>query len=263
MRINSTSSSNREKQSFEDNGFCLVPQVVPPELIARTLPRMEAVMMGEYATGVAPMPSWNPGDDPTKIRKIDQAHLSDHTLFELVSHPAIGQWAAAITGAKMVQVWAVQMLYKPSGGSTAGGIGWHQDWQYWNNWWQPDSEVFTAWLALSDVREESGPMRFVTGSHRWGFLDQGNFFQGDLERDQIQVPPGQEWNEVPAVLPPGGVSFHHRFTYHGSGPNVSNEPRCSFAIHLRTEKSAPIAGSTEYYVSHLNDPQISPIIYQS
>lgn len=249
---------------YEREGFCLVPQAVPSELVARAAPRMEAVMMGDYETGIAPMPMWKPGDDPTKLRKIDQAHLSDRALREVVSHPAIGAAAAAITGAEWIQVWAVQMLFKPPQGQNArsgGNVGWHQDWQYWQPWWEEGSEVFTAWLALSDVTAESGPMRFVPGSHQWGFLDEGNFFDGDLSREQIPVPDGKEWREEPAILPPGGVSFHHRHTYHGSGPNTSNVPRRSFAIHLRTEKSQPRSDSQAYYVSHLDDPDVCPVIF--
>ena len=253
------------KAFYETAGYFLAPPLVDQDLISRAVPRMDAVVEGHYATGDAPMPQWKPGDDSSKLRKIDQAHIADPVLFELVSQSAIGAWAAALTGAEMVQVWAIQMLFKPP--STAatgalGNVGWHQDWQYWHPWWQPESELFTAWLAVSDVREESGPMRFVPESQRWGFLDQGNFFDGDLRREDIAVPPGQIWREDAAILPPGGVSFHHRLTYHGSGPNTSHSPRRSFAIHLRTEKSAPVLGCDEYYVSHLDNPAICPVIYR-
>jgi len=251
------------RETYQRDGFCLAPPLVPIELIERALPRVDAVMNGQYQTGVAASPMWKPGDDPNKLRKIDQAHLADDTLFELITHPAIGRFAAQLTGAKMIQIWAVQLLFKPPGASTSGNVGWHQDQQYWANWWQQGSEVFTAWLALSDVTELSGPMRFVRGSHRWGLLNQGDFFGGehDLQREQISVPAGEAWNEVPAVLPPGAFSFHHRFTYHGSGPNQLQQPRISFALHLRTENSRPVEGSREYYVSHLDEPRIAPIIY--
>jgi ectoine hydroxylase-related dioxygenase (phytanoyl-CoA dioxygenase family) len=106
-------------------------------------------------------------------------------------------------------------------------------------------------------------MRFACGSHRWGFLNAGDFFGSDQDwlLEQIPIPDGEQWVEDPAVLPPGAVSFHHRYTYHGSGPNVSSEPRISFAIHLRTEKSTPRPGF--YYTDHLDDPVASPIIYDA
>ena len=251
--------------AFERDGFCLAPPLVPAELIQRVIPRIDAVMFGEYETGVGPL--WDTGLDgssqnASRIRKIDQAHLCDRTIFEFVTHSAIGHWAAAILGAQTVQLWALQMLYKPPGGSAAGNIGWHQDWQYWKTWWEDGSEVFTAWVAVSDVSAETGPMRFVRGSHSWGLRDQGDFFSTDhdLQRQQIGLPDGAKWEEVPAILPPGGVSFHHRYTYHASGPNISLWPRRSFALHLRTEKSKPLPGATDYYVSHLNNQEICPIL---
>ena len=150
-----------------------------------------------------------------------------------------------------------------TGGKVGGNVGWHQDWQYWR-YWEDDSELFTAWIAISDVQEDSGPVSFLVGSHRWGFLDTGDFLASDLahQLQAIQVSGGKKWREVPTILSLGSISFHHRLTYHSSGPNVSSLPRRSVAIHLRTEKSSSLPGAVDYYVSNLEDPQICPIIYQ-
>jgi len=261
-------------EQYGRDGFAILPPVLPAELIARVVPRMDAVMRGEYETGHAPLDAWwSPTDPPTKLRKIDNAHIADRTIFEAVTHPDLGRWVAAITGAKLVQVWAVQLLHKPASGGATGAVGWHQDYFYWKNWWTPDSNVFTAWLALSDVREESGPMRFVPGSQRWGLAAASDFFgtADDKQREQIVVPPGEHWREVAAVMPAGAFSLHHRLTYHASGPNVSTAPRRSFAIHLRTEQSTAKPGQAlnptdkhHYdYVGHLDDPTICPVIYRA
>ncbi|MCY3712669.1 MAG: phytanoyl-CoA dioxygenase family protein [Gemmatimonadetes bacterium] len=252
-------------ERYRRDGFYFSPPILPSELIERVTARMDAVMAGEYETGEPPRRSWNPGDDPKRIRKIDQAHLSDRTIYELASHPAIGRWAAALSGAKRVQLWASQMLYKPpvgSVGGVSGNVGWHQDKQYWK---YLDGELFTAWVAVSDVTAESGPMRFLRGSHRWGLLDSGDFFGHDHEAQQkdIPVPEGESWEEVEAALPPGAVSFHDRHTYHASGPNVSDTPRRSFAFHLRTENVRPVEGRNDYYVQHLDDPAYCPVLYEA
>ena len=251
------------KSSFERDGYYFAPEAVPQDVTARAVRHMDLVIAGEYETGASPMPYGKPDPNSNMLIKIDQPQVADRTLFETISHAAIGKLAAELTGANMVQAWAVQLLYKPAGGEAVGNVGWHQDWQYWKDWWTPDSEIFTAWLALSDVTEQSGPMLLVQGSNNWGFLDAGNFFESDIDglRDRMPVPEGQTWEATPAVLPPGGLSFHHRLTVHGSGPNLSALPRRSLAIHLRTERSTPLPGSN-YYVDHLDDPAISPIIYR-
>ena len=255
-------------EKFERDGFFIPPDpVIPKELVGRAVIGMDAVMNREYETGIPPGGrKWNPGDDERVIRKIDQPHICDRTIMELFTYPAIGQWAAHLTGAKMIQLWASQLLYKPSGGDVSGNVGWHQDKQYWTYW--QEGEVFTAWIALSDVTEESGPMRFVRGSHAWGGLIEGGDFYGSdhqAQRETITVPPGKVWEEVPVVLPPGGVSFHHRHTFHGSGPNRASSPRRSFALHLRTENTASIPGIEKdvHTTMNLDDPSVCPILYQS
>ena len=81
----------------------------------------------------------------------------------------------------------MQLLYKPSVDPdeiTPTNIGWHQDRHYWQTW-EEGSELFTAWIALSDVTAEAGPMKFVRGSHRWGLLSHSDFY-GQESRSTAQ-----------------------------------------------------------------------------
>ena len=252
---------------YERDGFFLAQPLIPAELIARVRPRIEAVYAGEYETGIPPCgnPKGN-SKPPTSLVKIDNAHRSDRVIHEVVSHPAIGAWAAALTGAKMVQVFATQMLIKPSGAPSGANVGWHQDYEYWDYAFQ--GNVFTAWVAISDVTPEAGPMRFVQGSNHWGLLKAGDFFGGDLDAIQKRIleKSGQsEWKETAAVLKPGAVSFHHKLTVHGSGANTSGGPRISFAVHLRTDDSHLPEGRRWQDIAYLNDledMQGSPISYR-
>jgi Phytanoyl-CoA dioxygenase (PhyH) len=248
------------------DGFYLHAEpLLPADLVQRAIVGMDAVRGGAYETGVPPQPSfWNPGDDPGKLCKIEMPQVANRAIMELVSHPALGKLAAELTGAEWVQLWWVQLLYKPPAapGGGSANVGWHQDRHYWQIW-EEGSELFTAWVALSDVTAEAGPMRFLRGSHRWG-LQASDFYGQDHEaqRQAIRVPEGKRWDEVPALLPPGGVSFHHNLTYHGSGPNRTREPRRSFAIHLRTERSAPVDGARKGLTRFIDDPSYCPVIYR-
>ena len=264
-RVSSELSGEDLRNRFSEDGFCFTSSVIPKELLDRVIKQMDAVIDGEFETGVPPQSyAYEPDDPPEKLRKVNQPHLADRTILELVSHPEIGRWAAAITGAELVQVWATQLLLKPPGGSDLGNVGWHQDMQHWTKWWE--GEVFTAWVAISDVEPERGPMRFVRGSHHWGLNTNPSFFHDpdhEMQREQIPVPEGAAWEEVPAILSAGCISFHHRHTYHGSGPNLSDKPRRSFAVHIRTEKAEPVDRVSQYYNQHLDDPAFCPVIYES
>jgi len=254
---------DKQRSQFKEEGFTLLPQVIPDELLSRLSARMDALIAGEYETGVEPSRSGSASDSKDKIIKIDKPQVADNTILELCSHAGLGEAIADVFEAEMVQAWAVQLLYKPPGGQDAGNVGWHQDYQYWSSYWEPGSEVFTAWIAIAEVREDMGPMRFLSGSHHWGFLDRGDFFSTDLEQqmDAIRAEDRGPINDVPAVLPAGGVSVHHCLTYHGSGPNQSDQPRRSIAIHMRTEKSTPRPECDSHYVTELSDPDVCPILY--
>jgi len=254
---------SQAREAYERDGFFRGPRMLDPATIPGVVEAMDAVRHGDYATGHEPLKRfWNPGDEPSQLCKIDMPQLCDERILAAVSSPELGQWAAAITGAQMVQVWAVQLLFKPPGTATTGNVGWHQDFQYWETLWKPGSEVFTAWLAISNVDESSGPMLFVPQSHTHGRLDGGDFFSTDhtAQKRALEETAGIPWREVAATMPAGAASFHHRLTLHGSSANRSDAPRRSFAIHLRTEKSTPIPG--EEYVAHLDDPRWAPVIYQ-
>lgn len=259
-----TLASPRElKSRFDEDGFLLAPPIIPAELLERVVPRMDAVIAGDYETGLEPIARHFTADDPPqKLRKVDQPHLCDSTIREVIAHPALGRWVAELLGARMVQAWGVQLLVKPpSGGQAVGHVGWHQDKYYWPYW---EGEVFTVWIAVSDVNAQSGPMRFVRASHRWGYLEQGSdFFQQDIlgQKQAFHAPDGAAWDEVPAILPPGAFSIHHSLTLHASGANVDATPRRSFAVHMRTEKSRPAA--KDYYVEHLDDPLHAPILFEA
>lgn len=252
---------------YQENGYYLhTDPVLSPEAIASTLCGMEMVRDGYYETGIPPEDSpWKPGNDPRTLCKIEMAQQCNRAIMAAVMNPALGELAAQITGASMIQAWWLQLLIKPPvapEGDFKTNVGWHQDFQYWDCW-EEGSEVFTAWLALSDVTEEAGAMHFVPGSHTWGLLGQGDFYAQDLSAQAhgIRIPEGKVWEEVSGALPPGGVSFHHRLTLHGSGPNCSGAPRYSLAIHLLTERSRPKNGECKGLTEFIDDPSRCPILW--
>jgi len=262
-----SSAATTAQSYYRTNGFYLSDTpLIPTALVQKASAGMDAIRAGIYDTGRPPQPSpWNPGDDPGKLCKIEMPQMANRAILDLVGHPAIGALAAALTGAAMVQVWWVQLLYKPAvprNREAALKIGWHQDRHYWTTW-EEGSELFTAWVALSPVAADCGPMKFVRGSHRWGLVEGGDFFGQDHEAQQhlIQSTAAAAWEEVDALLPAGGVSFHHNLTYHASGLNHSAGPRRSLAIHLRTQNSRPLDDARRGLTAFIDDPSCCPVIF--
>jgi ectoine hydroxylase-related dioxygenase (phytanoyl-CoA dioxygenase family) len=231
---------------WQENGYWISPALFSQEEIARAVEAMDRVLEGEYETGHEPWSrSWNPGDNPRALRKIDNSHWANRAIRDLVLSEAIGAVAARLMQTEEVRLWHDQMLFKPGQGpeaETGENVGWHQDHGYWAN---TCPDLLTAWIALVDVDESNGCMHFVPGSHRWGMID-GDFFDQDLvrTRERIAEETGEEFRTVPIVMRAGQVIFHHCLTIHGSGPNRTDSPRRSFAVHLQPAHASHIAGTS-------------------
>jgi len=254
---------------YRRDGFYIHDEaVLSSTVVDRAVEGMDAVRNGIYDTGTPPRPSaWNPGDDPSVLCKIEKPQIASRAIMDLIVDLSLGALAARVTGAQWLQVWWVQLLYKPvSPDGTAKGVnvGWHQDRNYWGAW-EEGSELFTVWVALSEVCAESGPMRFVKGSHQWGLLQGSDFFGQDLDaqRRALAAPDTAQWNEAVATMPKGGLSIHDCLALHGSGANSSMGPRRSLAIHVRTDKSRPVEDSREGLTAFIDDPNYCPVIWNS
>ncbi|MDC0045176.1 phytanoyl-CoA dioxygenase family protein, partial [Pelagibacteraceae bacterium] len=175
-------------------------------------------------------------DVNTELGKFDNGWWLNKEIRNLVLSSDIGKMAAELMGVSSVRVWHDQILSKPPinklDNNNKANIGWHQDRGYWTCC--ADDNMITAWVALQDTNIENGSMRFIKNSNSWGLISNGgDFFASDLEKLKNKlINEGKEWSEISNDLKVGEVSFHNAYTFHGSGPNYSDKPRMSVAIHL-------------------------------
>ena len=107
----------------------------------------------------------------------------------------------------------------------------HQDNAYFRC--HPDDEVITAWIALDDVDESNGCLRYIDGSHTGPILDHVT----RPDEPHNKVPPQDQIDlskEAPACVKKGGVVFHHCRTLHTSRRNESDQWRRGYATHWVT-----------------------------
>jgi non-heme Fe2+,alpha-ketoglutarate-dependent halogenase len=161
-------------------------------------------------------------------------HLLFSWLDDLARTPAILDKVETLLGPN-ITLYTSRMFVKPA--KTEGFAAWHQDSTYFAL--RPHDHV-TAWVALSDVSLESGPLEFATGSHIRGQLSQkSKMVEGSVNTaGQIIVDWFDQSQTEIAVLKPGQFSLHHTCSVHQSGVNRSNESRIGIAlsyISTRTE----------------------------
>jgi ectoine hydroxylase-related dioxygenase (phytanoyl-CoA dioxygenase family) len=176
-------------------------------------------------------------DSSLNVRQVCNGWWVNRRMRQLLTEPVISGIGAALMQTDEVRLWHDQMIFKPGAGAEAtteraGNIGWHQDYAHWQC---ADTDNFvTAWIALQDTDLQNGGMRTIAGSHTWGLLDDAYTF-GEKDLDMLEQKfrgGGREWRDEPCVLKAGQVSFHHALTLHGSGPNLTDQPRLSIIMHM-------------------------------
>jgi ectoine hydroxylase-related dioxygenase (phytanoyl-CoA dioxygenase family) len=228
---------------FRENGFWLASKLFSDDLISQAHEHMEMLRRREYEKGEEPLSNYQPSGDAARgLVKIDNGWWADRVMEQFATSSKLGQIAALLLGVPEIYLWHDQVLYKPGASGAAGNVGWHQDKGYWAS--SNTVDMVTAWVAFDDVMEDNGCMRFVAGSNHWGLVNESDFFNADLEgqKGRMRLPGGAEWTEVPAILKAGEVSFHHCMTLHGSGPNRTERPRRSIAVHMMSGDARLVKG---------------------
>ncbi|MGP3991903.1 phytanoyl-CoA dioxygenase family protein [Streptomyces sp. 3N207] len=219
---------------YRENGYWISPPILAEEVLGTAERGMRRHHAGDVDHQLPADPDGNlwgwRTSDGELLRKNDYASLRVGELALLVRQSVIAGCAARLAGAAEIRLWHDQLLYKPSGPNQQGNVGWHTDRQYWRS--SSSEEMLTAWVPFHDITDAHGPVMFVAGSHRRNEQADLSFFDQDLTTIE-RYATEHDLSIVSATLARGQVSFHHCKTLHGSGPNISGEPRRSIAVHLQ------------------------------
>ncbi len=236
---------------FQNNGYWISPKIITDERLEQLRIHMEMVYHEQHETGQANAGGWNyRTGDLAALRKTDSVHFSDRVLYDLATDPAIGEIAAKLMKADRVRLFDTQLLHKPGrvrkDGKAKTNVGWHQDYSYWKCCAQPT--LLTAWVAFDDMSLDNGCMQVIPRSHRWGMVNISDFFEQNLaeQEHKLEVPAGEVLEKKPLIMKAGQVSFHHCYEIHGSGPNTTDKPRRSLAIHLMTGDTRYSSAGVDY-----------------
>ncbi len=216
-----TSLTTEQKTSYETNGYlCNIP-VFDNETVAQLRNEIET-LEATHASGAN-------DQDLNQYFRVN-GHIVIPLLAELARTPAILDAVESVLGENLL-AWSVELFIKEAG--TEKTVSWHQDITYWGMG-ETNDEV-TAWVALSDVSEQAGCMRFIPRSHKNGIVshedtqDENNL----LSRGQ-QIAGIREEDARTGPLKPGEMSIHHGRCFHASGPNRSDDRRIGLAIRYVT-----------------------------
>ena len=164
---------------------------------------------------------------PLGTYKRVNAHCVLPLAARLAQDPRVLDAVEGILGPNLM-IWSAEFFIKEP--HTTQVVGMHQDLTYWGL--GETSDQVTAWIALSPSTVESGCMDFVAGSHKNPILPHTDTYSDNnlLSRGQEIAVDVAEEDKTHIELQPGQMSLHHGLTFHGSGPNTSDDRRIGFAI---------------------------------
>ncbi len=224
--------TNEQKKHFADKGWLVVNGIFG---------RDEAEAIAELATRVSLdelKAAENKGGykvdrgagGEAAPRKIDKPYDKREEFRKFATDPRLIAVVREVMGGGVEpQLCTDQIFMKPPRFGSAKPY--HQDNAYFKC--SPPEHVITAWIALDDVDESNGCLRYIDGSHKGPIIE--------------HVPtPGEAYNIAPpahlidlkkeslAIVQKGGVVFHHSHTLHTSHRNESDRWRRGYATHWVT-----------------------------
>jgi hypothetical protein len=255
---------NSKKYNLEEHGFGFLEKIFTDKETDHCKRSLEKIINGLYETGKPPENRfWEIGDDEHSIIKIDKPHLCDQNVWNFITNKSFGLALSNLTKSKKIKIWHSQLVWKPTSKGSSGNAGWHRDAQYWPFW--SEKGLYTAWIALTDVRSSSGPVKYICNSNRWDKIDGLDFFKKDLKnQNRILAKNKSTFNVVDSILNKGQVSVHKSLTYHSSGSNRDLNPRVGLVVHFCNENSRRVSvkGENKNYLNYLQDEIFAPVIYE-
>jgi ectoine hydroxylase-related dioxygenase (phytanoyl-CoA dioxygenase family) len=203
--------SDAELETYDRDGFVIVPAVVPREECAEIDAEIVRITREQFGVEAETMLQLGMRSPVTRRICVDERLL---TLVEDLVHPGI-----AIYSAKMV----------PKMPGAAHDCLWHQDEAYYRDNSRAARRL-SIWLALQDSDAGNGGVWFVPGSHRWGLQEYEDRPPGPCTR-AIRV--FTEEHQRQAVCPPvaaGSMVLFDSLTWHSSGSNRSDRARRAFIV---------------------------------
>lgn len=255
-----TTLTDHQLEQYRTDGYTLIRQLVPAELVSRVRRRILEVIADP-----TPWPAntfqWI---DPARYRHANglaipggaQRPALQEALFdEMARHPALVATMRRLLGGA-VELFTDQIGYRYSGikEDQGGRSYYHQDSSYWKIAPQLGCN---AWFPLDPVDRQAGALPIMPGSQRgWQILPHEEYLddpaigtarnhrgEGFRSFPRLRIPDSQidYSREVLYPMQPGDVLFFTNYTWHRSEPNRTGHDQLIFAIAYQLTKAA-VAG---------------------
>jgi len=237
--------TSQNKEDFDRDGFVLLRGFLSATETAEINANIDRLIADVLPTAPATTAFYEDIDEPSSIKRLQNMHHLD-PYFDLLFHGERMSGLAATLLDDGVHGKNLQWFNKPArvGGITPP----HQDGFYFM---LEPNEAVTLWLALDDIDEQNGCIRYVPGSHRRGMRphqrsDVVGFSQGLPDYSEEDLA-----SEEPVRAQPGDLFAHHSMTIHRADANPSERRRAALGFVYFADSAMEDADRAERYRQEL------------
>ena len=217
-------------RTYKEEGFVLIKGLIPAEAVQA----LNHEVMDIMARIGLPF---------TKLKQTIE-YLEDSHLDGLVNNPNLKSIADQVMEGPS-SVYLPFTAVKSGGGG--GRFHFHQDNQYTRH----DAPSCNLWMALAPMTPENGCLQIVPRSHLKGTLESMVSGDGDDHRKVLFEPS----DFVHVVMEPGDCVAFTRLTVHGSGQNVTEDPRVAYAVQFHRNDTRWLDRETNTWKLLLDEPR--------
>ena len=217
---------NREliKQNFDLQGYVVIRQFLDAEEVLELRGEIERYI-AEVVPQIIPKDVYLEVDGRLdSIKQLIRLFEYDPYFRKVLLSDRYVKLAELLLGGAVVGK-NMQWFNKPTGLSRATPP--HQDGYYFM---LEPNEALTMWLALDEVGEDNGCVRYVTGSHLRGLRPHRRTDTPGFSQAIPDYGIEDERREVAITAQPGDLLVHHSLMIHRADANRSNRKRRAFGI---------------------------------
>ena len=222
--------------SYHENGYLIVPDVVPQEHLARSRAKLAELIekSREVSTSDAiyDLEDRHTSANP-RVRRIKDPHVNGDIYGEMLTSPGIMDLVVQLIGPNL-RMDHSKLNIKPARGGEP--VEWHQDWAFYPH---TNDDILEVGVMIEDCTLENGPMLMIPGSHRGPVYD--HHHQGYFAGAMDPVAAGLDIAKAaPVTGRAGSISLHHVRTVHGSRDNLSERDRPLLLFGYRAADAWPL-----------------------
>jgi len=185
------------------------------------------------------------GDDRS-IKQLIRMNQYDEYFAELLASELFVSVAELLLAGSVIGK-NIQWFNKPAGLSRATPP--HQDGFYLM---LEPNEAVTMWLALDDVGEDNGCMRYVAGSHNKSLRRHERTDTLGFSQAIPDYGTEDQLNEVAVTAVPGDLLVHHSLTIHRCDENRSEKKRRALGLLYYSARSVEDTARVREYSRNLD-----------